>query len=49
MKIINPSTQEIIKELSPDHKISIQKKYELARKGQAVWEGKTLEDRINCI
>jgi len=49
MKIINPSTQEIIKELSPDHKISIQEKYELAQKGQAEWARKTLEDRIKCI
>ncbi len=37
MQIINPATEEIIKEVTEDTADSIQNKYELVQEGQVSW------------
>ncbi|MES1223296.1 MAG: aldehyde dehydrogenase family protein, partial [Bacteroidota bacterium] len=49
MKIVNPATEEVIKELQEDTKESVDKKYELVKAGQPQWAKMPVEKRVQCI
>lgn len=49
MQIINPATEEIIREVTEDTADSIQNKYELVQEGQVSWALVPLEKRIAAI
>jgi acyl-CoA reductase-like NAD-dependent aldehyde dehydrogenase len=49
MKIINPATEELIKEVQEDSKQSIQEKFESAKKAQKNWAKVPLKERVACI
>lgn len=49
MKIINPATEELIKDVQEDSRTSIQQKFEAAKKAQKAWAKVPLKDRIACI
>jgi acyl-CoA reductase-like NAD-dependent aldehyde dehydrogenase len=49
MKIINPATEAVIKEVAEDNASSIQAKYKTARAAQKQWAKVPLKDRIACI
>lgn len=49
MKIINPATEEVIRELQEDSSSSIQSKYEAAKAAQKQWAKTPLSERIACI
>lgn len=49
LKIINPATEKIIRELATDSVESIGYKFEQLKRGQKVWAQVPLRDRIDCI
>jgi acyl-CoA reductase-like NAD-dependent aldehyde dehydrogenase len=49
MKIINPATEELIKDVQEDNQTSIQQKFEAAKKAQKAWAKVPLKERIACI
>ncbi|MEP7376269.1 MAG: aldehyde dehydrogenase family protein [Chitinophagaceae bacterium] len=49
MKIINPATEELIKEIAEDNTETIAAKYKLLQTGQPQWKTLSLEKRIACI
>ncbi|MCF8275743.1 MAG: aldehyde dehydrogenase family protein [Flavobacteriales bacterium] len=49
MKIINPATEAVIKEIAEDTAASIQSKYEAAKAAQKQWAQVPLKERIACI
>src|SRR6185437_14209035 len=49
MQIINPATEEILKEVAEDSETSVREKYNLLCKGQPVWAALGVEARIACI
>ena len=49
MKIINPATEAVIKEIAEDNAASIQAKYETAKIAQKAWAQVPLKERIACI
>lgn len=49
MKIINPATEAVIREVSEDTTASIQAKFETAKKAQKEWAKVPLKERIACI
>lgn len=49
MKIINPATEEVIREVSEDSADSIRKKLEILQDGKLVWRARNLQDRIAVI
>ncbi|MFI5154981.1 MAG: aldehyde dehydrogenase family protein [Chitinophagales bacterium] len=49
MQIINPATEELIKEIEEDHEDSIQKKFLQLKKGQTAWAAWPLDKRIACF
>lgn len=49
MKIINPSTEELIKEVQEDSKESVQNAYEDLKNGQISWGNQSIDSRIECI
>jgi len=49
MKIINPATEELIREIPEDDKKSVEGKYELLRKGQPAWSKMSVKKRVECI
>jgi acyl-CoA reductase-like NAD-dependent aldehyde dehydrogenase len=49
MKIVNPSTEEIIAELHDDTEAGIKSKFERIKKAQPAWAAVAVEDRIACI
>lgn len=49
MKIVNPATEETIKELQEDSSATIQSKYDSAKKAQNNWANVPLSERIGCI
>lgn len=49
MKVINPATEEVIAELQPDSRNSLDQKYQSLREGQLAWQAVKLEDRIAVI
>jgi acyl-CoA reductase-like NAD-dependent aldehyde dehydrogenase len=49
MKIINPATEEVIREVEEDNEQTIRKKFELLQQGQPQWAAVNLTERIGCI
>ncbi|HWK03987.1 MAG TPA: aldehyde dehydrogenase family protein [Puia sp.] len=49
MQIINPATEEVIKEIAEDTEASVQSKFGMLKAGQRVWAKVPLEERIACI
>ncbi len=49
MKIINPATEELIREIADDTKKTIEEKYSLLQAAQPAWATVALEKRIQCI
>lgn len=49
MKIINPATEEVIKELTEDANETINEKYLALKSGQPKWARRKVEDRIAVI
>lgn len=49
MKIINPATEAVIKEVQEDSAASIQQKFEAAKTAQKAWSKVPLKERIACL
>src|SRR6267142_1002001 len=49
MQIINPSTEEIIRELKEDTKGTILSKFQALRAAQPLWDKAPLSDRVNVL
>lgn len=49
MKIINPATEELIKEIPEDNQETIADKFSLLQTGQPKWAAISLQKRIQCI
>ncbi len=49
MKIINPATEELIKEVQEDTKETVEKKFQLLKSGQPAWAQVSIEKRVQCI
>jgi len=49
MKIINPATEELIKEIPEDNQETIADKFSLLQTGQPEWAAISLQKRIQCI
>lgn len=49
MKIVNPATEEIIREIETDDEASIQKKMKTLRSGQKKWALYSIAERLDCI
>jgi acyl-CoA reductase-like NAD-dependent aldehyde dehydrogenase len=49
MKIINPATEELIKEIQEDSARSVQEKYTALKAGQIKWSETSLDERLDCI
>ncbi|HRO69685.1 MAG TPA: aldehyde dehydrogenase family protein, partial [Chitinophagaceae bacterium] len=49
MKIINPATEDLIREIPVDDRTAMEEKFEKLRKGQPIWAATELEKRIACI
>ncbi|MFT4551805.1 MAG: acyl-CoA reductase-like NAD-dependent aldehyde dehydrogenase [Chlamydiales bacterium] len=49
MKICNPSTLEVIQEVTPDDKGEIEQKFKVLQKGQKAWAQQELVMRLECI
>lgn len=49
MKILNPATGEVLKEVAEDTPASIELKYAAARSAQSDWSSRPIEERIRCI
>src|SRR5919109_3013196 len=49
MKIINPDTEELIKEVAEDNDASLKEKLNLLRQAQPAWYKKPLTERIDII
>ncbi len=49
MTIINPATEEIITTITDDTVVTVQQKYEQAKKAQSLWAQIPVNERIGCI
>src|SRR5262245_33811393 len=49
MRIINPATEELIKELIEDTENTLQLKYKSQRSSLSHWQKQPLKERINCM
>ena len=49
MQIINPATEEIIKELAEETSASLTRKFELLKSSQKTWHQVSLHDRVNVL
>jgi acyl-CoA reductase-like NAD-dependent aldehyde dehydrogenase len=49
MKIINPATEELIKEVAEDNEASLKQKFESLRKAQPAWYKKPLSERVEIL
>jgi acyl-CoA reductase-like NAD-dependent aldehyde dehydrogenase len=49
MKIFNPATEEIIKEIDEDNEVSVAEKFRLLKQGQRDWENVALAERTEAI
>jgi acyl-CoA reductase-like NAD-dependent aldehyde dehydrogenase len=49
MQIINPATEEIIKEVTEDTGASLSKKFELLQSHQTAWQHLSLSERVNVL
>lgn len=49
MNIVNPATEKVIATLKEDTFESLQEKFRVLKKGQKLWEQRSLEDRISIL
>jgi len=49
VKIINPATDELIREVDEETDAEIRKKYDTLKEGQKKWGATALDDRIACL
>lgn len=49
MKIINPATEELIREAPEDTEATVEEKFRRLKAGQPVWAARPLAERIGCI
>ncbi|PWU03910.1 MAG: aldehyde dehydrogenase [Bacteroidetes bacterium] len=49
MQIINPATEEVIKEIADDTEASVKEKYQRVKKGQLSWAKTSVTERVQCI
>ena len=49
MKIINPATEELIKEVKEDNESSLKRKWGLLKVGQEKWAGLLLKERVEVL
>ena len=49
LKIMNPATGEIIRELEIDTEVSIRAKFTAATKAQKTWAARPLRERVGCL
>ena len=49
MKVINPATEELIREIPEDDAKSVQEKFELLKKGHPDWAKLPVQKRVDCI
>lgn len=49
MKIINPATEQVIRNIKTDTPIDIGRKYEKAQEAQVIWRSQTLEARLVIV
>jgi len=49
MKIVNPATNTVIKEVDEDTKSSVTEKYEMAKTAQKIWASQTMESRLAAV
>ena len=49
MKVINPATEELIREIPEDDAKSVQEKFELLKKGHTDWAKLPVQKRVDCI
>lgn len=49
MKIINPSTEEVISEIEEDNRASVEQKFQSLKAAQAAWSHTPLEERIKIL
>ena len=49
MKVINPATEELIREIPEDDAKSVQEKLELLKKGHPGWAKLPVQKRVDCI
>jgi acyl-CoA reductase-like NAD-dependent aldehyde dehydrogenase len=49
MKIINPATEEVIRELTEDSAASVTSKFKILTKGQVAWQAQPLQKRIEVL
>lgn len=49
MKIINPATEELIREITEDHQTTITEKFKQLQTGQPVWSAVPVQERVQCI
>ena len=49
MKIFNPATEELLKDLQEDTQESLLQKYHELEKGQSTWQNVSLEERIKIL
>ena len=49
MKIINPATEEVIREIEEDTKTSIEKKFQSLQAAQPGWQKSSLAERVKIL
>src|SRR5690349_2452166 len=49
MKIFNPATEELIREITEDNQLSVEEKFEELRVGQLSWRKTSLKERITIL
>jgi acyl-CoA reductase-like NAD-dependent aldehyde dehydrogenase len=49
MKIFNPATEELIREIAEDNQLSVEEKFEELRGGQLSWRRTSLKERITIL
>jgi acyl-CoA reductase-like NAD-dependent aldehyde dehydrogenase len=49
MRIINPATEELIREIPEDDPASVRQKFQLLKEGQTDWASRSVAERVNLI
>ncbi len=49
MKIINPATERVIRNLKTDTVIQIQEKFKFAKEAQLIWQKQSIDDRLETV
>lgn len=49
MKVINPATEEVIRDIPEDDAKTVEAKFQLLKKGQPVWANLPVQKRVECI